>query len=61
MSTLVVEQKPIAETSQTEFWTSLRTAFRDGWRIVPGTVVISTCFNPDRVKVEERCFAVVEK
>lgn len=61
MSTLVVEQKPIAEISQMEFWTSLRAAFRDGWRIVPGTVVISTCFNPDRVRVEERYFAVVEK
>ena len=57
----IVQQKPIVETSYTEFYISLANALHDGWLIVPGTVAISLVFDSNRNNVVERYVAVLQK
>lgn len=61
MSTLVVEQKPIVETCYAEFYRVLANALRDGWLVLPGTVVVSLVFDSDRKRIVERYVAVLQK
>lgn len=61
MSTLVVEQKPIIETSYTDFYVRLANNMRDGWLIVPGTIAISLLCESDCHRVVERYVAVLQK
>ena len=61
MSTLALKQKPIVETCYVEFYDALANALRDGWLVLPGTVVVSLVFDSDRNRVVERYVAVLQK
>lgn len=59
MNAIVVEQKPVASQSLWTFRKEIADYMEQGWRIVPGTVVIQLSQTND--SLDERYFAVLEK
>ena len=58
MSDKVVQQKSIVNTNLFDFDEEIGRHLKDGWRIVPGSVVMMSV--PGNGQADERYFAVVE-
>ncbi len=55
------EQKTITALELCDFSKRLDDAFRDGWRVIPGTIIIALCTEGQHHNSKERYIAVVEK